>query len=541
MDGRYRRYSPHVPKYLVDRPRHLVKHCLKKISLAMSMDKTGLRMVGVGRFKHASTTVSGTKEYDIFFGNDNTMPYCTCPSWKESCYPCKHFFAIFLKFPVWNWDALSPIYINSPYLILDRGDNFNRHMREENIVEEQSDEGFVTVSSEVNCGDGLSFHDESHVSQAVASSSSVPSEVKKPKSSSSNGRACRLLLSELTRLTYDIPEEETIFAELTSQLSSMVAKLQSMQLKESGLPVRQVPFNSSNTKNYLDLPKTKKRKKTKNNNKVGYNHDLIAAHSTVKVEEVPKATNECVMEIVEGPSCDEIQFDADIITIDTDTDDDDIPTDNHQGCGLSLAELNLLAREKMLNDNMVNVAQYLLRKEFPAVSGLQSTNLGQLADFNGMSGQQFVQILHDGSLHWLAVSTIGCPSGEIALMDSLFKGTVRQHVIRQICNLMGCPSKTIKIKVMPVQQQTNGIDCGLFAIAFVQYLLREKEYPTMVAFQDLRADLHKCILKKEMESFKNSVSCVPRCKEKEIVVEIFCTCRMFWTISDNRIHGRYEL
>ena len=42
---------------------------------------------------------------------------------------------------------------------------------------------------------------------------------------------------------------------------------------------------------------------------------------------------------------------------------------------------------------------------------------------------------------------------------------------------------------MSVKQQTNGIDCGLFAIAFIQYSLKEKQYPTRVAFQNLRAHI----------------------------------------------------
>ena len=28
----------------------------------------------------------------------------------------KIFFAVFLKFPNWSWDALSPLYVNSPFL-----------------------------------------------------------------------------------------------------------------------------------------------------------------------------------------------------------------------------------------------------------------------------------------------------------------------------------------------------------------------------------------------------------------------------------------
>ena len=146
---------------------------------------------------------------------------------------------------------------------------------------------FLSVSNEENSVGEPSLDDEFNFSQGVASSSSVSSKIKKPKSSSSNFRACRLLLSEITRLRYDIPEEEIIFVELTSQLSSMVAELQAIQLKENGPPLRKVPLKSNN-KNYLDLPKAKKRKKTKNNNKVGYNHDLIAAHFTIQVLRSPK-------------------------------------------------------------------------------------------------------------------------------------------------------------------------------------------------------------------------------------------------------------
>ena len=40
-----------------------------------------------------------------------------------------------------------------------------------------------------------------------------------------------------------------------------------------------------------------------------------------------------------------MQCDADVIYIDSGT-DDEIPTDNHQGFGISLADLNLLGRKK---------------------------------------------------------------------------------------------------------------------------------------------------------------------------------------------------
>lgn len=39
--------------------------------------------------------------------------------WRRTCYPCKHFLAVFKKFPNWTLYDLSPLYINSPFITLD--------------------------------------------------------------------------------------------------------------------------------------------------------------------------------------------------------------------------------------------------------------------------------------------------------------------------------------------------------------------------------------------------------------------------------------
>ena len=47
------------------------------------------------------------------------MPSCTCHDWQNSPYLCKHFFAIFKKFPAWSCDSLPDMYRNSPFMTLD--------------------------------------------------------------------------------------------------------------------------------------------------------------------------------------------------------------------------------------------------------------------------------------------------------------------------------------------------------------------------------------------------------------------------------------
>ena len=47
---------------------------------------------------------------------------------------------------------------------------------------------------------------------------------------------------------------------------------------------------------------------------------------------------------------------------------------------------------------------------------------------------------------------------------------------------MHCSMDTIKATVLPLQQQTNGIDCGLYTLAFIVYLLENNKYPTEASF-----------------------------------------------------------
>lgn len=58
--------------------------------------------------------------YHVHLGNDkdNLWPSCSCPSFRSSRLPCKHFFVIF-KHTDKTWHDLSSNFRNSPYLTLD--------------------------------------------------------------------------------------------------------------------------------------------------------------------------------------------------------------------------------------------------------------------------------------------------------------------------------------------------------------------------------------------------------------------------------------
>ena len=84
-----------------------------------------------------------------------------------------------------------------------------------------------------------------------------------------------------------------------------------------------------------------------------------------------------------------------------------------------------------------------------------------------MKNQKFLQILHNNRAHWVAISTYNCKNDEVDYYDDLSPGRINDLVKQQICALMQADVDVLKINVMPVQQQTNSVDCGIFAMAFL--------------------------------------------------------------------------
>ena len=135
---------------------------------------------------------------------------------------------------------------------------------------------------------------------------------------------------------------------------------------------------------------------------------------------------------------------------------------------LTNKEFDLIKSENgWLDDTVIHQAQVFLRQQNPNVDGFQRLTLGPWRNFNVVTSD-FIQILHTGNSHWVCVSSIGCPEGQINLYDSLYN-IIATEVEEQMKSLLG--GKESKIIVAPVQQQGNGSDCGVFAIAFATCLV----------------------------------------------------------------------
>ena len=237
----------------------------------------------------------------------------------------------------------------------------------------------------------------------------------------------------------------------------------------------------------------------------------------------------------------EFNVDIPVLNVFDESDSDEHDTvEESPRCLLSFNDLKLVSNKRMLNDTVVHAAQKMLQLQFPDANGLQDPVLGQTSSFEVFKNRPF-QVLHDGNVHCVAVSTLNCNPGEVVLMDSMFHGRVNAKVQQQICAILCCSLDKIVIKALPVVgQQSNGVDCGIFAIAFIEHLLRTKKYPTEVNFdiKHLRNHLLKCFKDNIILPFPLSEKRTRKNHAKELELEIYCSCRMVWLPSDANIFGK---
>ena len=130
---------------------------------------------------------------------------------------------------------------------------------------------------------------------------------------------------------------------------------------------------------------------------------------TNQIEETPPDDNEAVSEV-----------------------DEEMPESNeplHKKRKLSATEIEKVIMGEELSDIHVNLAQRLLRAEFPDLNGLLSTLLqGKETTVIEKKENKMLQIIHSTSRHhWIVATTIGSKrEGEVLVYDSLFKTLDRE-------------------------------------------------------------------------------------------------------------------
>ena len=149
--------------------------------------------------------------------------------------------------------------------------------------------------------------------------------------------------------------------------------------------------------------------------------------------------------------------------------------------------------------------------------------------------------MHAGSLHWLCVANMSRnkkDNGTHYIFDSLARRSVREDINNQIANY-ACSSVTeLVLHTESGQQQTNFVDCGLFAIAFATSLAYGEDPRKMYYDENLlRPHLVKCLTENKMSPFPTlkKKGQMQRCKQYMSRVELYCSCRMpYFPSTDER-------
>ena len=112
----YKRYDVSVPQYLRNRPRNIVKHCMKRYISA-----TGVNANSITRKENVFLVKSGSSDdvYEVILRNGHNFPSCSCKDFDNHFLPCKHMFAIFHTYSDVSWESLPSWYRNSAQMVLD--------------------------------------------------------------------------------------------------------------------------------------------------------------------------------------------------------------------------------------------------------------------------------------------------------------------------------------------------------------------------------------------------------------------------------------
>lgn len=118
----------------------------------------------------------------------------------------------------------------------------------------------------------------------------------------------------------------------------------------------------------------------------------------------------------------------------------------------------LLNDTAWLTCTIIDEAQQLLKSMTPT-NGFQSVAIGRTMQFEILD-DEFIQILHCNTGHWLTISTIGSKNSEVFVYDSLYS-SASECVQFQISSLLATSLNEITLKFVEVQMQSGTYDCGL--------------------------------------------------------------------------------
>ena len=197
----------------------------------------------------------------------------------------------------------------------------------------------------------------------------------------------------------------------------------------------------------------------------------------------------------------------------------------------------ILESTRWLNDGIMFAAQSLLKGQSKGkIFGWKSTQCSKMEKFPPLptSSCRFIQILNVANTHWIVASNVNVHTDSyyqdsVCIYDSgVFP--VSDTIKKTICQFLKPTPDVFSFDLMNIQPQTNGNDCGLFAVACATELVHGFDpvschWDTPKMRQHLLVSLEK--------GYLDRFPCIKRkrtrfgCRVRKSIKEtLYCTCRM---------------
>ena len=159
-------------------------------------------------------------------------------------------------------------------------------------------------------------------------------------------------------------------------------------------------------------------------------------------------------------------------------------------------------RDGQLTDIHIDFANNMLRLQYGHISGLDTPLLCQTrTGFSPASKLSSVVQIHHFDGHWIT-SFRAANNDAVYVYDSLSSRSIAPELIRQLRQLYTTGGEKLAVHCPSVTQQTNGSDCGVFAIAFAIDLCAGYD-PSLREYdrRELRPHIIRCFRNSLLEQF----------------------------------------
>lgn len=128
--------------------------------------------------------------------------------------------------------------------------------------------------------------------------------------------------------------------------------------------------------------------------------------------------------------------------------------------------------------------------------------------------------------HWVATSY---QNQIVKVFDSATTGRLAPSLERQLleCYRIAIKDRMLMVSLIPMQQQTNSIDCGIYSIAAAYNAALGKSMKS-VTFDErvMRSHLEHCLDNELLTDFPRAPRPTPKSKLKHVFIKVYCYCGM---------------